>query len=381
MAGTGLLRSSRLTSGILSGTGLVVGLSLALVPVRSDITQASPALALVVPIVVAALVGGRTAALVVVPVAGLAFNVVFLEPHWTLKVDAVDDSVALAVFTMVALVVGTLVSNEGARRQSAEERAADLERLNDELGELQRERERLAEEATRAAVLERVDEQRAALLRSVSHDLRSPLATIGAVVSDLLDGTAYDEATRADLLGLVADEVERLDRLVANLLNMSRIEAGALQPDRQAVVVEELVGETVKRVRRLFVHRRLQVDLPAELPLVDGDYTQLTQVLTNLLENAARHAPLGSTVRVGAREANELVELWVDDEGPGIPPFERQRIFEPFRRGEGSTSSGVGLAICKGIVEAHGGRIEVTQAPTGGARFCVSVPRRHDGQP
>jgi K+-sensing histidine kinase KdpD len=364
--------------GITLGIVLVVAVSAALLPVRSDITRASPAVALVVPIVLAGLVGGRAGALVVVPVAAAAFNVVFIEPHWTLKVDALDDGVALAVFTLVALVVGTLVVQEGRRRQSAEERAAELQSLNVELQAVQREREHLEEEATRAAVLERVDEQRAALLRSVSHDLRTPLATIRAVVSDLLGGPAYDDATRTELLGLVADEVERLDRLVANLLNLSRIEAGALRPDRQAVALDELVADAARRLDRLFTRSRLQIDLPAGLPLVDGDYTQLGQVVTNLLENAARHAPRGSTVRVGGREADGGVDVWVDDEGAGIPPFERQRIFEPFRRGEGSASSGVGLAICKGIVEAHGGRIEATAAPNGGARFRFSVPRRRD---
>ncbi|MGQ0520906.1 MAG: sensor histidine kinase [Actinomycetota bacterium] len=378
MARARLTSEPRPVLGITLGIVLVVVVSAALVPVRSDVTRASPAVALVIPIVLAGLVGGRAGALVVVPVAAAVFNVVFIEPHWTFKVDALEDGVALAVFTLVALVVGTLVVQEGERRQSAEERAAELESLNVELQAVQRERELLEEEATRAAVLERVDVQRAALLRSVSHDLRTPLATIRAVVSDLLGGPAYDDATRTELLGLVADEVERLDRLVANLLNLSRIEAGALRPDRQAVALDELVGDTARRLDRLFTRSRLQIDLPAGLALVDGDYTQLEQVVTNLLENAARHAPRGSTVRVGGREADGVVEVWVDDEGAGIPPFERQRIFEPFRRGEGSASSGVGLAICKGIVEAHGGRIEATAAPSGGARFRFSVPRRHD---
>jgi two-component system sensor histidine kinase KdpD len=355
---------------------LVGGLSVAMVPVRSDITRAAPALALVVPIVIAGLLGGRAAALVVVPVAVLVFNVVFIPPYWTLNVDALDDGVALAVFGLVALVVGTLVAREGERRQSAEERAAELQALNHELQTVQRERERLAEEATRATVLERIDEQRAALLRSVSHDLRTPLATIRAVASDLLGDASYDEATRAELLTLVAEESERLDRLVANLLNLSRIEAGALQPDRQAVAMDELVAHVVKRLDRLFGRRRVQLDL-AQLPLVDGDYTQLEQVVTNLLENAARHAPAGSTIRVGGKEVGDFVQLWVDDEGPGIARFERERIFEAFRRGDGSSSSGIGLAICKAIVEAHGGTITANGAPSGGARFLFSMPKRH----
>jgi two-component system sensor histidine kinase KdpD len=358
---------------------VVVFSSAVMVPVRADITRASPALVLVVSIVVAGLVGGRAAALVVAAVAALAFNVVFIPPYWTLKVHAVDDVIALSVFGSVALVVGTLVAREGARRQSAEERAAELERLNEELRAVEREREQLAEEATRAAVLQRVDEQRAALLRSVSHDLRTPLATIRAVVSDLLGDAPYDQETRAELLGLVADEADRLDRLVANLLDLSRIEAGALRPDRQAVAVDELVADTVKRLDRLLGHCRVQVDLPRDLPLVDGDYTQLVQVVGNLLENAARHALPGSTISVGGRETPDAVEVWVDDEGIGVPAFERERIFEPFRRGEGSSSSGIGLAICKAIVEAHGGAIDVTSSPGGGARFRFTVGRRRDG--
>lgn len=362
--------------GSLAGVALVVGLSAVLVPVRSDITRATPALALVVPIVVAGLLGGRVGALVVVPVAVVAFNVVFIPPHWTLTVDAIDDGVALAVFGLVAVVIGGLVAREGERRQSAEERAAELHDLNAELQALQAERERLAEEAMRAAVLERIDEQRAALLRSVSHDLRTPLATVRAVVSDLLGDAPYDNATRTELLGLVADEAERLDRLVANLLNLSRIEAGALRPDRQAVAMDELLADTVKRLDRLFASRRVRLELPS-LPLVDGDYTQLDQVVSNLLENAARHAPKGSTVRVAGRDAGDFVEIWVDDEGPGIAPYERTRVFEPFRRGDGSSSSGIGLAICKAIVEAHGGHIAAENAVGGGARLRFSVPKRN----
>ena len=360
--------------GVAAGVALVVGLSAAMVPLRDDISSASPALVLVIPIVLAGLVGGRPAALVTAAVAAVAFNVVFIPPYWTLDIHEIDDIVAVAVFGFVALVVGTLVAREGERRLSAEERAAELEALNAELRGVQAERERLAEEAMRAVVLQRVDEQRAALLRSVSHDLRTPLAAIRAVVSDLAGDVPYDEATRIELLTLVGDEAERLDRLVANLLSLSRIEAGALRPDRQDVALDELVADTVKRLHRLLARRRVQVELPP-LPTVTADYTQLSQVLANLLENAARHAPLSSTIRIGGRETADAVEVWVDDEGIGVVPFERDRIFEPFRRGEGSASSGIGLAICKAIVEAHGGRVGVDEAPSGGARFRFSLPK------
>jgi K+-sensing histidine kinase KdpD len=358
------------------GSGLALAITAALIPVRDDLTVATPALVLVIPIVIAGLVGGRWPALITAVVGTVALNLAFITPYWTLKIDAIDDVVALVVFTAVAVAVGTLVAREGARRIAAEGGAVELAHINAELVALQEERQRLTEEANRVMVLEEIDEQRAALLRSVSHDLRTPLATIRAVASDLLSDASYDPQTTSELLALVADEAERLDRLVANLLSLSRIEAGALQPDRQAVAMEELLAHALARHSRVLRRARVAQQVPSELPLVDGDYTQIDQVVSNLLENAARHAPPGSVITVGARANGGSVEVWVDDEGIGVTPFERRRIFEPFRRGEGSESSGVGLAICKAIVEAHGGTIEATSAPAGGARFCFTLPVR-----
>lgn len=345
------------------------------VPFRDDITRASPALLLVIPIVLAGLLGGRVAALVAAASAAAAFNLAFIPPYWTWHIHAVDDFITLVVFGFVALVIGTLVVREGERRHSAEGRALELQQLNSDLQALQQERERLAEEATRAAVLERVDEQRSALLRSVSHDLRTPLAAIRAVATDLLGDVPYDDATRTDLLTLVADEADRLDRLVANLLSLSRIEAAALRPDIKPMAIDDLVSQAVTRLKRLFEGRKLQLEMPAQLALVKGDYIQLGQVLTNLLENAARHAPPRSFVRVGAREVGDTVEMYVADDGSGVGLFERERIFEPFRTGDDSSSSGVGLAICKAIIEAHGGRIWVDSSAGAGSRFTFTLPK------
>jgi two-component system, OmpR family, sensor histidine kinase KdpD len=348
--------------------------SLGLAPFRTDLASATPALLLVPAVVAAGVVGGARPALATAAGAALAYNLAFIHPYGTLKVDALDDYVALGVFLVVALAVGLLVAAQADRRRAAEQREAEVRELYERLQRLTSEREQLAEEAARAHVLERVDEQRAALLRSVSHDLRSPLATIRAVVSDLRDGVAFDDVTRAELLDSVCDEAERLDRLVANLLNLSRIEAGALGPDLQAVDVDELVHERVRRLGGLFTQVRVQVVCPADLPIVHGDYVQLDQVVTNLLENAARHAPAGSTLTVEAAGKDGVVEVSVSDEGVGVPRWDRDRVFEPFRRGEGSASSGIGLAICKAIVEAHGGRISVDDTPGGGATFRFSIP-------
>jgi two-component system sensor histidine kinase KdpD len=358
------------------GVLLVAGLSAALVPLREDLGRATPALLMVLAVVGAGLAGGVRASVLTAVAAAAAYNLVFIPPYLTLKVTAGEDWVALGVFLAVALAVGLLMTAQVDRRRGAEAREADLARLYDQLRASAAERDRLLAEASRAQVLERVDEERAALLRSVSHDLRTPLATIRAVASDLRDGVAYDDATRTELLATVCDEAERLDRIVANLLSMSRIEAGAFQPDRQAVDVDELVRDRVRRMNDLFRKVRVQVELPADLPLVDGDYSQLDQVFTNLLENAARHAPPGSFVRVAGRRRGDSVEVRVSDEGIGVPDWQRTKVFEPFRRGEGSGSSGVGLAICKAVVEAHGGTIAVDRTPGGGATFVVCLPAR-----
>jgi two-component system sensor histidine kinase KdpD len=158
---------------------------------------------------------------------------------------------------------------------------------------------------------------------------------------------------------------------------LSRIETGALQPDRQAVALEELLSELVRRLERLFDDVHLELCIPPNLPLVDIDYVQIDQVLTNLLENAARHSPTGSTVRVSAEGVNGSVVVLVTDEGHGLDPGERAHLFEPFRTGGGSSSTGVGLAICRAIVEAHGGMIDADDAANGGAQFRFTLPVRH----
>jgi K+-sensing histidine kinase KdpD len=356
------------------GAGVVAlaAATAALLPFRTGISRATPALVLVIPVVVSAVVGRRMAAVVTALGAAFVFSFAFVPPYDRVQIAKSEDVAALVVFVLVAVVVGTLIASESDRRRVAE----GLLRRNEELVA---DRERLREEATRVALMERIDEQRSALLRSVSHDLRTPLATIQAVTSDLRDGTAYPPETRDRLLDLVADEAARLNRIVGNLLSLSRIETGSLQPDRQAVAIDELVAERVHALERLFEGRSVDVDVSAGLPLVDADYSQLDQVITNLLENAARHAPAGTVVRVAATMAGSMIELSVSDEGDGVAPDERAHIFEPFRRGRGSASSGVGLAICKAIVDAHGGTIAVDERRDGGARFHLTLPVHHGG--
>lgn len=367
-----------LAAGLVAGGLLAVVLSLGLLPFRHASSTATPALVLILPGVVAAIVGGRTTAALVALGTSVAFGVVFLPPYDHLKILDPEDVVAAVVFVVVAVGVGELTAREADRRRTAETRTRELEELTATLEAATLEQRRMETELDKLAVMTEVDQQRSALLRSVSHDLRTPLATIRAVATDLRGDTPYDDDTRAELLGLVSDEAERLDRLVSNLLSMSRVEAGAFAPDKQAVDLPELLATSGQRMGRALASRRLELEVPPDLPLVDADYTQIDQVVANLLENAARHSPQRSTVRLGAERAGDLVEVWVENSGTGVIATERSRIFEAFHRSHGSRSSGIGLAICKAVVEAHGGTIWVRDAVGGGARFIFTLPIRAD---
>jgi two-component system sensor histidine kinase KdpD len=364
--------------------GTIVGLvavaiaTAVLIPFREDVSRAIPALVLVLPVVAAGILGKRLAAVVVALGAALVFNLAFIPPYGSPDIDVYEDAIAVGVFVVVGLAIGTLVSLERERRRVAEQRAEALRVLNEQYEEVLAERERLLEETTRLAVLEQVDAQRAALLRSVSHDLRTPLAAIKAVASDLRDRDAYDTTTH-ELLDLVIEESERLDRIVANLLSMSRIEAGAMHPETRAVALDELAANCVRRLRRVFTRVRVELTFPDDLPLAEADYSQIDQVVANLLENAARYAPPKSVVRVRGRAVPpDRVAISVEDEGPGLAPHERERAFVPFARGTGSTGSGLGLATCRAVVEAHGGTIVVEDGLSGGARFVVMLPVHRD---
>lgn len=243
------------------------------------------------------------------------------------------------------------------------------------------ERAQLREAATRAAMLEEVDRWRAALVGSVSHDLRTPLAAIKAAVSNLVDPLIRLTADeRAELLAMIESETDRMVRLVTSVLDMSRVEAGALEPRCQAVLVEELVDEAVRSATGHLDPARIGVSIDFALPLAAADPVLAGQVLANLIENAACH---GSSARhpdilVSARRADGVVELSVADRGPGIPRSMREEAFEAFRRLDSPvphvSGMGLGLAVAKAFVEAQGGRIRVEDNPGGGAVLTFSLP-------
>jgi two-component system sensor histidine kinase KdpD len=218
------------------------------------------------------------------------------------------------------------------------------------------------------------------MLTSVSHDLRTPLASIIGALSSLRSyRDRYDEATRDELLGTALSEAERLDRFVGNLLDMTRLDAGAIVPKREAVEVGDLVSTALRRATPLLKGRVVASSIEPGLPALSLDFVLAEQILFNILDNAAKYSPPDSRIEVEARRVGGTVEIAVRDEGPGIPAVALDRIFDKFYRADDGdrrrAGTGLGLAIAKGFVEAHGGTIAArNRADRSGAEFIVSFP-------
>jgi two-component system, OmpR family, sensor histidine kinase KdpD len=254
---------------------------------------------------------------------------------------------------------------------------ASLDRLAQALArliDLARERELLAERSAAAEAARRADATKTALLHAISHDLRSPLTAITTAASGLRqEGLSADD--HDGLLEAIEAESARLARMVDDLLDLSRIEAGAVNPRTDWADLADAVGRAAEQVERRFGRHRIELDLPADLPLVRADVAQLERVFSNLLENAVKFSPDGAAVRVSGGSGGGRVTVRVTDSGPGIPMSRRSEIFEPFVRGTGpSRGSGLGLAICRGLVEANGGEISLQGAAGKGSTFAVTFP-------
>jgi two-component system sensor histidine kinase KdpD len=472
----------RSAAGALVALGGIVVLCAVMVPLRPHLSIATPALVLVIPVVVGVAVGGFAGGVVAVLAGFLAYDLFFIPPYGTLSVGAAENWIALIVYAVVMLVVARVVSGLQVARAEARRREIDTRRLyvlsdlligdkplpellelvvttihhafgpswvalllpiDDALevaataGEplsdedraslapvsgrleavragrepgtarivltatgrpigllamseatldshdwellhtfanqaaLALERSQLRAQAVRTELLEEVDRWRAALMGAVSHDLRTPLATVKTAVTTLRrDGSALSPGDRDELLELIESQSDSLARLVTNLLDMTRVQAGALELHREVTTVGEVVEEAVAALDASgSVLDRVAVDLP----LVLVDPVLMTQAVGNVIENALRHSPEGRAVEIDARVWGDAAELWVTDHGPGVPAGERDRIFEMFNGGGGGRA-GLGLSIAKAFVEAHGQTIRVEQAPGGGARFVITMP-------
>jgi two-component system, OmpR family, sensor histidine kinase KdpD len=481
--------------GSLLAVAAAAALTACMVPLRSQLSPATTALVLVVPVVAGVSVGGALAGLVATVTCFFIYDLFFLPPYYTLYVQRAEDWAALGVYAVVMVLVARVVGVANAATAESQQREAEVRRLFDlsellvrelptpklldtivnsvkeafnlegaalllpfngslELAasagrplsdeEVQRlaassgspvslepaapdgtnkalqvvalvateeavglmalrgapwsraeqqllrafanhlalalERAGLRDDAVRARLLEEVDRLRRALVGAVSHDLRTPLATIKVSASALLDSAAsLGPGDVKELAELVDAQADRLDRLVSNLLDMTRVQSGALELRRQPASVADLVDEALLVLGRGKSAGDVRWDAPADLPLVDVDHLLVRQVLANLVDNAVRYSPPGAPVTVSARRvAGDKVEVRVTDSGPGVPATEQERIFQMFNRREAGGRGGLGLAISQAFLDAHGERIWVEDASSrggeNGASFVFTLP-------
>jgi K+-sensing histidine kinase KdpD len=299
-------------------------------------------------------------------VSMLAFNFLFLPPTHTFRLADSENWVALAVYLVTAISVSGLAARARRRAEEAEQHARDA-----------RESEALRRtEAVEAEALRRSNTMKTAVLRSVSHDLRSPITAI-MTTSEVLgsSGAALSGAERDELLDSIRLQVRRLDRLVSNLLDLSRLEAGAASPVPELWTIDGLVARALEVLET--DSERVNVVIPDDSPPISVDPTQLEHVLVNVLENALKFSAPTDVVEISAQEAGDEVVVRVIDHGPGIPPAEQTRIFDAFNRGsgaDGQRGSGLGLAIARGFAQVNGGRVWVESQPGRGSTFVLSFP-------
>jgi two-component system sensor histidine kinase KdpD len=240
------------------------------------------------------------------------------------------------------------------------------------------ERVHYVEVAQDALVAMESERMRNALLSTLSHDLRTPLTAIVGLSSAVLKRLEDAPAAQRELAHDLHEEAHRMSGMVSNLLDMARLQGGNVQLNRQWQTLEEVVGTALRATARVLGSRDIRVSLPEDLPLLHFDAVLLERVLVNLLENAAKYTPTESPIAIGAAPDADAVHVWVDDLGPGLPPGMEDRIFDRFTRGERETSrpgTGLGLALCRAIIEAHGGHIRAENRAGGGARFAFTLPR------
>jgi two-component system sensor histidine kinase KdpD len=364
----------------------VFALTLVLKIVGTHVNAATVSLALLLNVLFIATRWGSLPALFTSILAMLCFNFFFLPPFGTFTIAATDNWVALLAFLVTAITAGQLSARAKKRAEEAETGKIEIERLYAELRDA-------FERASHAEALRQSEKLKSALLDAVTHDLRTPLTSIKASITTLLDEArgrvngeppvTLDAESKVEMMEVIDEESDRLSRFISGLIELARIEAGELQLRRRWGVVDEIVFAALSRAEPMTKQHRVTLEVEKELPGVRVDERAVSEVVYTLIDNAAKYSPRGSTIRITAQRAgDEQIQMAVEDEGRGIPIDLREQVFDKFfratRDGDVSqqpTGTGMGLAIAKGIVEAHEGKIWIESGAGGrGTRVVFTLP-------
>jgi len=379
-------RSAYHWSKYLWSLGAIVLVTVVLAPFRQSINSTTVAFALLLVVLFSATIFGSRPALLSSLVAGLVFNFFFLPPFHTFAIADPQNWIALFAFFSTAITVGELSGRARKRAEEAEQGKREIQSLYEQL--------RAAfEQASHAEALRQSEALKSALLEAVTHDIRTPLTSIKAAVTTLLDDgqtaassdekIALDLEGRQELLEVINEETDRLNSFIQSLVELARIEAGAMVLRRRWGVVDEIVATVLQRAASLTRLHKVVVEIEKDLPAARVDSEAIAEVLYTLLDNATKYAPEGTQIRITAnRAAHEMIEIAVEDQGPGVPQKLRESIFDKFfsttqnlRQGKRAPGIGLGLAIARGLVTAHGGHIHVEDGSGGqGALMIFTVP-------
>jgi K+-sensing histidine kinase KdpD len=372
--------------GHIAAVVVIAAATAALRALGSRINPTTVALTFLLVILFLATAWGPKPAVLASLLGAACFNFFFLPPVGTFHIAHPENWIALLAFLVTAITAGQLSSRAKLRADEATTARQEIERLYHELQDT-------FERSSQAKALKQSERLKSALLDAVTHDLRTPLTSIKASVTTLLDDQrlGYDgeneaclgEAGRQEMLEVIDEESDRLDRFIEDLMVLARIEAGEMQLRREWGSLQEIITAAMKRASALTKNHHIELRLHDELPSVRVDERAMAEVIYVLLENAAKYSPTGGVIRLAAKQdQQDMVQLAIEDQGPGIPAMLRERVFEKFFRAmrDGDSSShkpgtGMGLAIAKGIVEAHGGRIWIENASDStGTRVVVLLP-------
>lgn len=363
---------------------LAVGVGTTLIlPFRQQINSTTVALGYLLVVLFVAILGRSGPALIASLLAMLCFNFFFLPPFHTFTIADPQNWVALTAFFVTALAVGQLSARARQRAEEAEAGRHEVKHLYEELQDA-------FERASQAEALKRSERLKSALLDAVTHDIRTPLTSIKASATLLLEDRQATEQVekltpeeQQAMLRVINHGADRLDRFVEGIVDLARIDAGDMKLYRNWGAVDDIIDAALAQAEPLTRQHQIRVRIKDELPVVRVDARAVAEVIYTLIDNASKYAPTETLIKVEAnRITDDMIEIAVEDEGPGIPSQLRERVFERFYRAPSNGAAagrsggiGVGLAIAKGIVEAHGGRIWIEDGLAGrGARIAFTVP-------
>jgi K+-sensing histidine kinase KdpD len=349
--------------------------TLVMVSVRGELDQAHATLIYLLVVLGGSASGGRALGFFLACACFLLIDYYLQTPYDLLTVDKPHDWVVLFAFLVTAAVAAQLLGRANAQAEAARRRALEVDRLAAD-------RVRLVAAAEHAEALREADRLKDALLASVSHDLRTPLTTIKALAHDIATAPrAEGGAAAGDERGAVIEQqCDRLNHMVADLLDLSRLNAGGLPIERQLNAAEDLVGAAIQQVSGAADGRELRTSLAwlEPMPVGSFDFVHSLRILVNLIENALKYSPADAPIDIGVTTDGDMLAISVADRGQGVPAAERERIFEPFYRPSGASpdagGAGLGLAIARRLAQAQDGTLTYADRPGGGSVFTLRLP-------